>query len=281
MARTIAQIQKSIIDAKNTDTIIGSGGTSPLSSTSNVAIWLLWTYIVAVCQWTLENLFDAHKAEVNSIIANQKPHTLQWYVSKAKAFQYGVVLPTDSDAYAIVPPIDPSVLIVSYAAAVELSSLIRIKTARLIGGVLAPLSGGQLTSLAAYMNRIKDAGVRLQVTSGNADNLQPALNIFYDPLVIDDSGARIDGTDPAPIKSAINIFLDSLPFNGLFILNFLTDTLQAVEGVRIVQVVNAQANYGSTAYVPIYVEYIPDAGYLVLDESYFDAHVNYIAHGVI
>ncbi len=281
MARTIAQIQKSIIDAKNADAIIGASGSSSLNSTSNVAIWLLWTYIIAVCQWTLETLFDAHKTEVNAIIANQKPHTLQWYVSKAKAFQYGMVLPADSDVYAIVPPVDPSILIVAYAAAVELSSLVRIKTAQLIGGVLAPLSGGQLTSLAAYMNRIKDAGVRLQVTSGNADNLHLAMNIYYDPLVIDDSGARIDGTDPTPVKTAINTFLDSLPFNGLFILNFLTDALQAVEGVRIVQVVNAQANYGSTAYMPIYVEYIPDAGYLVLDEAYFDANVNYVAHGVI
>ncbi len=281
MARTIAQIQKSIIDAKNADTIIGSGGTSPLTSTSNVAIWLLWTYIVAVCQWTLENLFDAHKAEVNALIANQKPHTLQWYVSKAKAFQYGVTLPIDRDVYVIVPPIDTSVLIVAYAAAVELTSLVRIKTAQLTGGVLTPLTGGQLTSLAAYMNRIKDAGVRLQVTSGNADNLQLALNIFYDPLVIDEIGARIDGTDLTPVKTAINLFLDSLPFNGLFILNFLTDALQAVEGVRIVQVVNAQANYGTTAYVPIYVEYVPDAGYLVLDEAYFDANVNYLGHGVI
>jgi hypothetical protein len=281
MARTIAQIQQSIIDAKNADPVLGTTGTSPLSSTSNVAMWLLWTYIVAVCQWTLENLFDAHKSEVSNILATQKPHTLQWYVTMAKAFQYGVALPAGSDVYAVVPPADLTVLIVNYAAAVELTSLVRIKTATNTGSVLGPLSSLQLTALSAYMNEVKDAGVRLQITSGNADNLQLAINIFYDPLVLDNTGARLDGTETQPVKDAINTFLGNLPFNGLFVLNFLVDALQAVNGVLICQVENAQANYGSTAYVPITVEYVPDAGYMTLDNTYFDANVAYTAHGII
>src|ERR1019366_6918228 len=114
MARSIAQIQSAIVAAKTAD-----GTLSGLTSSSNVAIWLLWTYVVAVCQWTLENLFDAHKSEVNSLIATQKPHTLQWYVTMAKAFQYGVTLPSDTDVYTVVPPVDLTVLVVQFAAAVE------------------------------------------------------------------------------------------------------------------------------------------------------------------
>ena len=102
MARTIAQIQQSIIDSKNADATL-----SALSSSSNVAIWKLWSYIVAVCQWVLENLFDLHKSEVTAIIAAQKPHTLQWYVTKAKAFQYGIILPPDTDVHEAID--DPTV----------------------------------------------------------------------------------------------------------------------------------------------------------------------------
>jgi hypothetical protein len=276
MARTIAQIQASLIAAKTADaTLIG------LTSTSQVPIWQLWTWVVAVCQWTLENLFDAHKAEVQGIIAAQKPHSLQWYVTMAKAFQYGMTLPPNTDVYAVVPPVSLSVLIVNYAAAVELSNLVRLKVATLIGGVLTPLTGLQLTSLTAYMAQVKDAGVRLQLTSGAPDNLQLALNIFYDPLILDSTGKRLDGTENTPVMDAVNKFLDNLPFNGLFVLNFLIEALQAINGVQIGQVVSAQANYGATPYVGIPVQYIPDAGYMALDETYFNANITYTAHGPV
>jgi hypothetical protein len=276
MARTIAQIQQSIKDAKTADPTL-----SGLTSTSMVSMWQLWTYIVAVCQWTLETLFDAHKNEVSDIIATQKPHTLQWYVVMSKKFQYGVTLPPDTDEYSIVPPPDPTVLVVQYAAAVELAGLVRIKVARIAGSVLAPLTGLQLTAFSAYMNRVKDAGVRLQLTSGPPDNLQLALNIFYDPLVLDSAGARLDGTSATPVKTAVNNFLEHLPFNGLFVLNFLIEALQAIDGVRIGHVSGAQAHYGFTSYVPIPVEYVPDAGYMALDEAYFDTHITYTAHGPV
>lgn len=276
MARTIAQIQQTIKDAKAANPTLGS-----LTSTSMVSIWQLWTYIVAVCQWTLESLFDAHKIEVTGIIATQKPHTLQWYVVMAKKFQYGVTLPPDTDVYAVVPPADPAVLVVQYAAAVELAGLVRIKVARISGAALAALTSLQLTAFSAYMNRIKDAGVRLQLTSGPPDELQLALHIFYDPLVLDSAGARIDGTSADPVKTAVKNFLEHLPFNGLFVLNFLIETLQAIEGVRIGQVESAQAHYGFTSYVPILVEYVPDAGYMSLDEVFFDTHITYSAHGPV
>ena len=47
MARSIAQIQAAIVAAKNADPVLGP----TLTSGSAVAIWLLWTYIVAACQW--------------------------------------------------------------------------------------------------------------------------------------------------------------------------------------------------------------------------------------
>jgi hypothetical protein len=148
MARTIVQIQQEIKAAKVADSTL-----SGLTSTSITAMWLLWTYVVATCQWTLENLFDAHKDEVSGIIANQKPHTLQWYVMMAKLFQYGVILPADSDVYPT-PTSDPLVAIVKYAAAVELSGLVRIKAAKASSGILTQLTPTELTAFSAYMNRI-------------------------------------------------------------------------------------------------------------------------------
>ncbi len=275
MARTIAEIQQSIITAKQTDPVL-----SGLTSTSNVSVWLLWTYIVAVCQWVLETYFDDHKAEMDSIIATQRPHTLQWYVTRAKQFQYGVALPFESDTYTTVSD-DPAVSIITYAAAVELPSLIRIKVATLSGSSLAPLTTVQLTAFTAYIQQIKDAGVRMQITSGNPDMLRLQLKIYYDPLVLNATGSRIDGTATQPVLDAVKNFLKALPFNGLFVLNNLIAALQAVDGVVIGVIESAAATYAALPYTPVTVEYAPDAGYMAADEAYLLANITYISHSPI
>jgi len=279
MARTIAQIQQAIIDAKNADVNL-----SGLSSTSNVAIWRLWTYIVAFCQWTIETFFDLHVAEVKGIIATQKPHTLQWYATMAKAFQYGDALAVDSDTYAV---IHTTKQIVNYAAAIEYTNGIkglRIKVATFSGGSLAALSSPQLTAFTAYMQTIKDAGVRLTMTTANPDSLKLNLNIYYNALVLDNTGARLDGSASTPVQDAIDNYLENLPFNGLYINFELLEALKAVDGVIIPELVSAQYYYTGIAgggYTAIATECSPDAGYIRVLNRTTDLTLNFIAHGLI
>jgi hypothetical protein len=276
MARTIAQIKAALVAAKAAEADLAG-----VTSTSKVAEWNLWLDVVAFCTYTLEQLFDLFRSDVDAKLATMKPHTLQWYVTKAKAFQLGPDLPPDSDVYEVVPPLDESSLIVKSAAAEEYFglNLLRIKVAKESSGILAPLADpAELDPLKHYMGRIKDAGVRLQVTSGNPDDLKLSLEVYYDPLVLDASGARLDGTEPHPVKKVINAFLASLPFNGVFILNELIDALEVTEGVEIAHIVHAEANYALTSYVTIDVKYTPDAGYMVLNDTYFDTHIVYIPY---
>ena len=105
MAYTTAQWQALIVAAKEADPVIGITGTNPLSSTSRVAIWYLWSWVIAAAMSVLGNFYDQHKLEVIAIILAGKAHTLNWYMMKAKAFQYGVGLPADTDVYAVVPPV--------------------------------------------------------------------------------------------------------------------------------------------------------------------------------
>lgn len=273
MAKTIGQWIAEIKARKESVAAL-----SGLTSTSNVAEWKLWQDIGGWLAHAVDSLFDNLKIDIDAAIAADKSHTLKWYVTKAKAFQYGVTLPADTDVYAVVPPEDEAVLIVSSAAAVELTSLnrVRIKVAKGAVGELEALSEGELEAFTTYMGRIKDAGVRLQCTSGDADELRLKLNIYYDPLVIDAAGERLDGTDAAPVKGAINAFLSALPFDGVFILNDMIDAVEATDGIKICHVEDAQANYAATPYVPVPVKYTPDAGYMVIDEVYFDLNVTYI-----
>ncbi len=271
MARTISDIQNSIKTAVAADGTLGP----LLTSTSNVAIWNLWTYIVAFCQWTLEKLFDLHVDEVNNIIATQKPHTLQWYVSIAKQFQYGDSLVPDTDYY---DPINELNKIVSYAAATEVNNELRIKVARTVSSELTALTSTQLTAFKAYMNLVKDAGVRLSITSGEADSLLLDLTIYYNALILDNTGARLDGTNNRPIQDAINNYLKNLPFNGLYTNIGLMNAVGAVEGVVIPDLNSAQANYASVSYMIIDPEYNPDSGYLRIINEPTDLTLTFHSH---
>jgi len=258
MARTIAAIQASIITAKAADPTL-----SGLTSTSNSAIWLLWTWVVATCQWTLETLFDAHVAEVNTIIAAQKPHTLQWYAGMAKNFQYGDSLVADADYY---NPVVPAHQLVAYAACIEQLNYLQIKVAKLSSGTLAALASAELTAFTAYMHQVKDAGVRLVITSGAAEVLVTTINIFYDATIMKSDGTLLS-TGAAPIPVAIASYLNSIPFNGVFTYNNLVATLQAVPGVVIADVALCQSSAvaGSGPYFDCSIQRIALNGYFVFD----------------
>lgn len=274
MARTISEIQQQIITAKEEQPVLAG-----ISSDSKVAIWRLWTYVVAVCMWTLENLFDAHKAEVTAAIAIQKPHTLQWYVEMAKKFQLDDELPYGSDVY---NPIDdsPETRIITHAAATEMPNLLRLKVAKGTTGSLAPLlEDEELVPFKEYMHRIKDAGVRLMITSDEPDVLTLAVTVYYDPLVLDHLGRRIGNPSVTPVVDAINLYLTNLPFNGLFVVNRLIDAMENAIGVHIAMVNEVDINTVTEAElsdgdVDPAVKYIPLAGYMEFNIA--DSVITYI-----
>ncbi|WP_212006505.1 hypothetical protein [Chitinophaga sp. HK235] len=282
MARTIQEIQSQIIDK-----IASSRELQALNNISNTSIYRLFVYVVAVCQWTLDQLFDLHKQEVNDLISRMKPHSMKWYAEKAKLFQYGFNLKQESDEYdntdATTEEITAS-RVVSFCAIVEQPDgrgvlALRVKAASNQGD-LQKLTADQLLAFTTYMNTIKDAGVRLLVSSDPADNLRLRINIYYNPLVLSSNGSRLDGNGPNPVVTAIRNYLKQLPFNGWLVLTYLTDALQQVDGVVIPQILQAEARYGTLPFKAFDVMYQPDAGYLRIDEEN-DLDIQYIPQSSI
>ncbi len=282
MARTITEIQDDIISR-----ITATAGLADLNSSSKTAVWRMWTYIVAVTVWALENLFDLHRNEVNSLINEKAPHSLRWYANKARDFQYGSELVPEEDYYDNSNLTEDEITvrkIIAFSAVVEQERGLRLKVAKIKSddpNDLDALTPGQLQAFGEYMNRIKDAGVNpLIVDSQPADSLKIELNIYYNPLVLDSTGARLDGTDPDPVGKRIKEYLRNLPFNGTMVLAYLVDALQQVDGVVIPHIVKAQAKYGDLPFKVIDVKYSPDAGYLrIVDTN--DLHIDYIPQSVI
>ena len=269
MARTIQEIQNLILQAKAQEPALNE-----LNSTSKVAIWRLWVYIIAVAIWSLEKLFDQHRADIDKRLAELKPHTARWYRSKALAFQYGFDLLPDSDKFNNVGHTEEAIeasKIVKYSAVIESKNEGRliVKIATEQGEQLQPITDAQKQAFEAYLQEIKDAGVRLSVVNYQPDILHLQMKIIYDPLVLDSNGQSILHATK-PVEETIKSYLKRLPFNGELVLAHLIDALQQAEGVKIPHLVLAQSKNitiggGYGAFETIEISKIPTAGYFTID----------------
>ena len=269
MARSIQEIQELIYQSKTQEPALNE-----LNSTSKVAIWRLWVYIIAVAIWSLEKIFDLHRADIDKRLAELKPHTARWYRSKALAFQYGFDLLPDSDKFNNTRHTEEQIKaskIVKYSAVVESPNEGRliVKIAGEQGEQLQPITDAQKQAFEAYLQEIKDAGVRLSVVNYKPDILHLRMKIVYDPLMLDSNGQSITNAFK-PVERAIKDYLKNLPFNGELVLAHLIDALQQAEGVKIPHLVLAQSKninsggeYG--AFETIEISKIPTAGYFTID----------------
>ena len=277
MARSIEQIKTSMAEAfmQDTNLAIKYGfevGADFNNTFSKVSIESLLLYIVAVGIWTLERLFDTHTAEVTDYIATMKPHSLRWYVEKAKAFMYGEpVLPeliSGSDIYDTTDMTDEQIAqakIVTFAACTENNATLYLKVAK---AGPAPLTADEKAAFIAYLHEIKDAGVRIDVISEQGDYLKLDMVIYYDPLLINADGeSKADGTKV--VEQAIKEYIENIPFNGEFRKNELEDAIQAVDGVVMVEF-NA-AYHSETGAEDTYDEVVPyckpASGYFKFDNA--------------
>lgn len=259
MARTIDTINNDLKQAFMQDTTLAekygfTAGANFADTFSRFSIESIILYIVAASIWTLEKLFDTHTAEVTDYIATMKPHSLRWYVEKAKAFMYGVPLIDGSDQHDTTNLTDEQIAekkIVTFAACTEANATLYLKVAK---AGPAPLTTDEKAAFVAYLHEIKDAGVRIDVISENGDYLKLQMVIYYDPLLINANGES-KGTGNKVVEDAIKNYIENIPFNGEFRKNELEDAIQAVEGVVMVEF--ERAEHSETGNDDTFEEVIP------------------------
>ncbi len=160
----------------------------------------------------------------------------------------------------------------------DTESRLIVKIATEQGGELQPISQGQKASFDAYINEIRDAGVRITTINYLPDILKLQMKIYRDPLVLDENGQSIL-TGEKPVEKAIKEYFKKLPFNGELVLAHLVDALQQVEGVKIPHIILAESKWidaGTNGYgnfQPVEVKTIPISGYFKIEN--FD-NINYI-----
>lgn len=275
MARTIQVIYDSIIAEKQNQTALNALQPAiddsqtllnDLTSTSKVAIWRLWAWLTAVAINVHENVFDLFKAEVEARALELPTGTGLWYHTQILLYQHGDALVWSGTQYGY-DPITPANRVIDTAAVIDAGFQVRIKLAKFdLAGDPEALSAAELSGAQGYINQIKFAGTATNVTSGNADDLKVNYFIKYDPILLAPDGSLISDPAQFPVIDAIKAKIKSLPFNGVLSLMELTDEVQSAEGVIDATLNSAFAKFGALTYTAINKEYLPDAGYLALDE---------------
>lgn len=230
-------------------------------------------YVVATCMLQIYQMFEQYMVDLLALLRNNKSHTPRWYATRAKEFQFGYELAGDTDQYdnsSLTPEQIKNFQIVKFAAGIEADdqSILFVKIAREVNNVRQPLTAIQYAAFSAYMGRIKDAGVRMSIINAQADELYLNLDIYYDPLVLDADGKRLDGTSDTSIQDAIRNYVGNLSFNGLYTNQALIDALQKVQGVEIAELKEAKSRYGNySEFKTIDAKAVPYAGYFSVKDS--------------
>ena len=265
MARTIADIKDSMTAdfMRNSDVARAYGfetGAAFSSHFSKVSVESLLFYIVACATWVLENLFDRHKKDVEERIEAITPHRPKWYRDKVLGFMKDKTLVPDTDHYDTEGMNDGDIEaahVVKYAAATENAdaSILTIKVAGDAEGKRQPLDTDTEGQLAAYIAEIKDAGVRVNLVNQTPDAFNCEADIYFDAMLLSENVETA-------CREAITAYIENLPFNGEYTNMALVDCLQAVDGVRIVELRGSETMVsGEGTTTKINARYTPASGY--------------------
>ena len=245
---------------------------SGADSSSKVAIYNLWAYIVAFCMWSIYKAWDIFKIEMDQKIREQKLYSLLWFRNMALEYRHGHPLDETTGIYTGEGYTEEEILAAEIVARASVNEIeinkrkhLFIKMAKEVNDKLVKLDDAEKAGVEQYFARIKPAGTKIITFSDDPDELKLNITFYYNPLILDQNGARIDGSDNEPVQTAIKDYLSNLKFNGEFILSELVDILQNIEGCadREVYIESAEANYLEPAeWNPIESSYIANSGYM-------------------
>lgn len=282
MAQSIKEIYNQIIDQKQAFSELDvylpnyTSGTafssllSDLTSTSKVAIWRLWTFIVAVALHFHERIFDRHKEEVQEIANSMQAGKLEWYAGESRKFQYGFPLSFNNNTfrYYYLDSTSEDAInsrIISRVSAREVFSTnfsgVQIKVAKSSGSELTELSEDELEAFRFYIQRIAFAGVPVAVLSKEADKLKYNIRIWFDGILPENDVLTA-------VQLAINSYLKAIDFDGILYRNKLIDILQELTPVKDVEIVSLQSQRADSSLWIDAGRFIePESGYFKADAS--------------
>ncbi len=235
MARTVAQIKQSMLDAKNAEAALNG-----LTSTSQTAKWNLYFFIVASCIAIFEQLQDLFKSDLETIAATVAPSTPQWTRNKVLKFQTGDVAELNTSTFVIEYPVinEANKILTRCAVVTAPNRTVLIKVAKNEPPV--PVSSGELAELNTYIGTFNPAGIAYIIINANSDKMEVAADIYYN--------GQYANVIEANVTTALETYMANLPFNGTISTQAVVDAMQGAEGVVTVSLSRILVRLNTAAY---------------------------------
>lgn len=200
---------------------------------SKVSIEAILIYVFASSAWLLEQLWDTFRMETERMIDESYVTSFSWYFRKALEFQQGDRLAFDEKTYSYkYTTVDVSKRIVKNVAVRQVTDegVTKLKF-YFSDASKQPLTDDVRNSFETYMREIGAAGTHYLFVSEAPDTIRVHLHIYYDALVLDSTGSRLEGGGK-PVEETIRAYLDNLEYGGVFYASKLVDMIQETEGVK-------------------------------------------------
>ena len=218
MQRTIEEIENEILIAKDNNPVL-----QEINTTSRFSPWKAIVYVMAYIVHTLEQVFALFKEDITQVVTNNRLGSLPWYAQVSKAFQLGDNLNEDLKYNTI----NTDLQIITRVAVNELpNSTLVVKVAKgKTQNELGSLTEQERKQFEAYMNKIKPAGVKIEVESQIADQVIVGANVFFNPIFSED-----DIKDK--LIKAIHEYCSHIDFGGQLNQNDMINRIRQEEGIE-------------------------------------------------
>jgi hypothetical protein len=187
--------------------------------------------LVAFTWYLLEQIMATFRTEIDTRIENAYLASIPWYYSKCLEYQHGYNL-----------EFNPSTYRFEYATTVPDAKIVRFAAVRQVQDTVTklqiytnkegkePLTTDEHNAFMAYIAQVGAAGIHYQFINLPPDRLEITLQVIFNPLVLDSTGAKLtDGT--YPVRQALQNYVDSITFGGMANRQHLVDAIQRAEGV--------------------------------------------------
>lgn len=226
MARTIKQIYDEALAERNKRLEL-----SEFASDSKLSILngITWTFAAVV--FSFEAILDVFSVDISKVINNRINGTPTYYINALKQYQKGDEILVREDGLAFgYAETDSTKQIVTQASYMEshsdvnLDNKLVLKVATGGKGNLHAIDPEELTMIQAYINKIKFAGTRIEVTSQEGDVLVPRVSVYYD-------GAFMESVVYDLIEEQLNLFMQDIKFDSTIYVSDIIAAIRSAEHV--------------------------------------------------
>lgn len=231
MARTIKEIYSEAVRERSRRLELNE-----FASDSKLSIMNGLTWAFAAVIYTFEVLLDVFAIDISTTINNRINGTPAYYANALLQYQKGDILRVREDGLAFgYEVIDETKRIITQVSFNESTSdnnldnklIYKIATGQ--KGKLSVIPQEDLILINTYINQIKFAGTRLEVTSLQGDVLIPRLSVYYDGAVLESEIFDL-------IDEALNEYIMTVDFNAAIYVSKVIEAIKRVPHVTDVHI---------------------------------------------